>query len=215
MACRSHRITCRSQAANQQDVGVLLVGVEPHELRGMMRGTGGLASGKQRERRLMENAARGPSHMTALVVEPHLEPGAGPKDQPVQQFVAEAGKRSGLRPGAPAEHIEVDECPGRQCQPQRIAAELGVLAQWATHNRQRPAERSEWVVSLGEQQRCQPLSRRRDATAKQIGSKPQALCPRGASTAAPARSILGDPRRWMLNPTSHIRSSHALSHAQL
>ena len=56
MACRSHRITCRSQAANQQDVGVLLVGVEPHELRGMMRGLGGLTSGKQRERRLMENA---------------------------------------------------------------------------------------------------------------------------------------------------------------
>jgi hypothetical protein len=161
-------IARRSQTPNEQDVGVLLVGVEPDELRGVIGRAGDLATREESKRRLMKNGARRPGHMTALVLEPHLEAMAGAKDQPVQQFVAKPGQRDGLHPGAPAENIDVDECSRRQRQAQRVAAEPAVLAQPAAQNRERPAERSQRVISLGEQQGRQPLPRRRNRAAKQV-----------------------------------------------
>jgi hypothetical protein len=71
--------------------------------------------------------------------------------------MTETGKRDGLHPGAPAENVDVDEGCRRQRQTQWIAAELGVLAKLAAQNRECPAERSQRVICLREQQACQPL----------------------------------------------------------
>jgi hypothetical protein len=93
----------------------------------VIRRTGGLAAREQGVRCLMKDGARRARDMTALVLEPHLEAWAGAKDQPVQQLVAETGKRDGLHPGAPAENVDVHEGSRRQRQVQWIPSELGVL----------------------------------------------------------------------------------------
>ena len=102
----------RAQAADEEDVGVLVVRVEPDELRRVPGRALGLSASEQGERGLVEDGARRARDMTALVLEPHLEAGARAEAQAVQQLVAETGKRDGLRPGAPAEDVDVDERPG-------------------------------------------------------------------------------------------------------
>jgi hypothetical protein len=88
---RALEVTRRAKAANQKDVGVLVVRVEANELRRVLHGLGDVSTRELCERRLMENRARRPGDVAALVLEPHLEPGAGPERQPVQQLVAEPG----------------------------------------------------------------------------------------------------------------------------
>jgi hypothetical protein len=122
-----------------------------------MRRSGGLAAGEQRQRCLMKHGARCPNHMTALVFQPHLEAGAAAKGHPFQQFLAEPGKRDSLHPGAAGEKVDVDECPRRQGQAQRVATEPDVLAQPTPQGGERPAERSQGILCLGEQQGCEPL----------------------------------------------------------
>ena len=70
---------------------ILLVRVEPNELRGVPRGLENLPARELCERRLMENRARRPGDVAPLVLEPHLEARAGAEGQPVQQLVPEAG----------------------------------------------------------------------------------------------------------------------------
>ena len=196
-------------------MGVLLVGVESDELRGVMRCAGGLSSREQRERGLMEHGARRPRDVTALALEPHLEAGAGAKGQPFQQRVAESGKRDRLHPGSPAEDVDVDEGSGRQRQPQWIAAELGLLAQPAAQRRESPAERPQRIVGLRKEQARHPLPGRSNPAAKEVREQAPRLVAAGGSTGVPASSILGWPSRWMLKPTSRLPPSHAPSHAQL
>ena len=165
---RSLGISPDTEAADEQDMRVLLVGVEPDEFGGMLGGAGGVSSGEQRQRSLMEHGARRARDVTALALEPHLEAGAGAKGQSLQQRPAESGKRDRLRPGSLAEDADVDEGPGRQRQPQWITAELDLAAQPASQGREGPTERSQRIVGLREEQTRRPLPGRRNPAAKQV-----------------------------------------------
>ena len=184
---RSLGIARDTQAADEQDVGVLLVGVEPYELRGVMRRVGGLSSREQRERSLMEHGACRPRDVTALALEPHLEAGAGAKDQPLQQPVAEPGQRDRLDPGSPAEDVDVDERSGRQRQPQWIAAELGLLAEPAAQGRESPTERPQRIVGLGKEQARHPLPGRRNPAAKEVREQAPRLVAAGVLDRGPGQ----------------------------
>jgi hypothetical protein len=139
----------------------------------------------------MENRARRPRDVAALVLEPHLEPRAGPERQPVQQLVAEPGYCDRLRPGRCAQDLDVDEGSRRKGQPDRIPAELEV-SQPATKSGQRPAKRSQGIVRLGKEQAGKALPRWSDASPNEVDQKPPRL--------VAARGIDGDaaplhPRR--------------------
>jgi hypothetical protein len=116
--------------------------------------------------------------VAALVLEPALEAGAGAKGEAVEELVPEAGQGEGFEPGALAEDLDVDERPGGEGQPEGIAAERGVLAEQAAKGGERPAERSERVVRLREEETGQPLAQRgraRPHIARNEGATPVEL----------------------------------------
>ena len=97
--------------------------------------------------------------MTALALEPQFEAGARAEDQAVQELVAETGKRDRLRPGAPGEDVDIDERSGWQRETEWIAAEFRVVAEPAAQRRECPAQGSQRVVRLREEQAREPLAR--------------------------------------------------------
>lgn len=205
---RGIRVARCTQTPDQEDMGVLVVGVEPNELGGVVDGGSRFTAREESERRLMEHRARHPHDMTALVLEPYLEAGARTEHQPVQQLVPEAGKRGGLHPGAPGEHIDVNQRPRQQRQPERISAQLGMLAHLAAQHREGPAKRSQWVIRLREQQARHPFARRWNLAAKE--EREQAPClmatQRPQTDAAPLhpwRSQEMDAQPHLIRPPSH------------
>ena len=171
VAGRGLVVAACAQAAHEQDVGVLVVGVQPDEL-GRTPGCGvRLAPPQVRKRGLMEDRARHAGDVPALVLEPELEAGARTEGEAVQKLVAETGESDGLHPGAALEHVEVDERPGLQSQLERVSAELRVVAQPAAESGKRPPERSERVVRLGEEEACEALARRREPRAQEVGEQ--------------------------------------------
>ena len=155
---RGRGVPARAQAADQQHVRVLLERVEADECGRVTHRFGALAPCEQCERGLVEDGAGRPRDMAALAFEPHLEARAGAEREPVEQLMAETGKRDGLRPRSPAEDVEVDERARPKRQADGIAAELRVSAQLGAQDRERPAERAQRIVGLGAQQPGQSLS---------------------------------------------------------
>jgi hypothetical protein len=63
-------IARRAKTADEKDVGVLLVGVEANEFRGMTSRARGFAAREERQRRLMKDGAGHTGDMAALALEP-------------------------------------------------------------------------------------------------------------------------------------------------
>ena len=192
MAGRRLSIARGTEAADEQDVGVFIVGVQPHELGCALDRRYGLASPEQRERRLMENRARHPRDVPTLALEPQLEAGARPEGQTVEELVAEAGEGNGLHPGASFDDVDVDECPGPQREGERIPAELAVAAEPASQRRERPTESSQRVVRLGKEKAGQMLAGGRHACAQEVGEEAPRLV---AARSVDRISFPLDPRR--------------------
>ncbi len=161
-------ITRDVQAANEEDVGVLVIRAHAHELRSVAGRLLGLAACKKRERGLVEHGARDSRDVAALVLEPELEAGTRSEGQAVHELVAKAGERHRLHPRAPAEDVDVDERSRAQGEPDRIPFEPGIVAQAAPERGQGPAQGAERVVRLREEELGEPLPRGRNARAKEI-----------------------------------------------
>jgi hypothetical protein len=80
----------------------------------------------------VQDGGRDTGDVASLALKPELEAGAGAKNEPVEELVAEAGQRDRLRPRPAAQSLDIHECPWRQLQANRIAPELGVLAEAAS-----------------------------------------------------------------------------------
>jgi hypothetical protein len=63
-------IARRAKTTDEEDVGVLLVGVEANKLRGMMSCADGFAAREERQRCLMKDGAGHTGDMAALALEP-------------------------------------------------------------------------------------------------------------------------------------------------
>jgi hypothetical protein len=66
--------------------------------------------------------------------------------------VAKTRQSHGLYPRSPVEDVDIDEAARRQCQSERITTDLCALAELAPQNRERPAQRSQGIGGLGEEQ---------------------------------------------------------------
>jgi len=185
-------VSGRVQAADEQDVGVLVVRVESDELRGAPHGLGRLPAPEERQRRLVEDRAREALDVPALALEPELEAGARPEGEPFEQLQSEAGQLDRLEPGAAGQHVDVHERAGRQDEAERVAAELHVVAEPAPQRRERPAERPERIFGLREEQHGEPLARGRDARAHEVGEQAPRLVAARSLELGPASL---DPRR--------------------
>lgn len=156
-----------------------------------MGGGCGLAPREQGKRCLMEDRARHPGDMTALVLHPHFEPGTGAKHQSIQQLMTHSRKRDSLRPGAPSEYLDVNERPWQQRQMERISAELGMAAQLPPQGGEGPAQRSERVVGFREEQARDSFARLWNLAPNQVREQPPRLV---AAEGFQADPVLLDPR---------------------
>ena len=152
LALRGVGVAGGPQAADEEDVRVLVVRIQPHEVGGVVPGPGGVAAGKEGEGRLVQHGGRCPGDVAALVLEPVLEGRARAEGHAVEELVAQARQRGRFQPRALAEDLDVDEGALAERQPDGIAADLGVRAELAAERCEGRAERPERVVGLGEEQ---------------------------------------------------------------
>ena len=209
-------VAARAQTADEQDVGVFVVGVQPDEL----RCTRGLRSPSRPAR-----AAR-------------ARPGGGRRSS----FRRYAGARSRARarsrgsngrrgrPEARGRDRGARRPPSRSrarvrrrrrtsqvaVSVERVSAELRVVAQPAAESGKRPPERSQRVVRLGEEEAREALARRREPRAQEVGEQaPRFVAPWRLSPEHRRVRFWGEPSRWMLRLIGRFFSSNASSHASL
>ena len=129
----------------------------------------------QAECGLVEDRLGGGREPPALGEQPGLE-GRGPADlQPVEQLGVQPDHLDACGPGVVGEHVDIDGRPRGQPEHHRIAVERDLVAEAAPDLRQAPAERSQWVVGLGEEQPGQLAPRRVALGEQQVGQQGPAL----------------------------------------
>ena len=128
---------------------------------------------------LVEDGARHPGDVPALVLEPGSKPGLERNARPSSSSWPSPGER---RPPSrsPARARRGRRTSRLQSQLERVSAKLRVVVQPATESGKRPPERSQRVVRLGEEEACEALARRREPRAQEVGEQaPRLVAPWG------------------------------------
>ena len=202
------------QASDQEDMRVLVEGIEPHEVGGVVAGPLRVSAGKECERRLVQHRGGRPGNVAALVLQPVLERRARSEGHAVEELVPQARERDGLHPRALPEDGNIDEGSLAKHEPNGISTYLGVRAELASERRERGPQSSQWVVGLGEEKAGEALARRRDLCSHEVGEQAPVLASgRGRDLQAAAE----DTRRAeqldrQIRRRLHRQISHTFAH---
>ena len=146
----------RNHRLHEHDVMVLVEGIRRDQPLGELDGTFGVP-GQVRQRGLTQHRRGLGPEPPALARQPQVEPRHGVERHPFEQVTTQGGAGRGLGPPSPRHDVDIHDGSGSETQLDRVAAG-DVAAEQATHAREHPPHRSEWILHVRKEQLGEALA---------------------------------------------------------
>ena len=153
----------------------------------------------------MQDRLGGSLDAAPLACQPQLEGRPDVGHDVFEEGSAEGRQVEHVGPAAPEHQVDVHLRAGGQFEHHRVAPHDAGGAEKAAQLRRGPAQGSEWVVGVGEEQLGQARARDRDFAAGQERQKRPGLCASWfRARSSPSRTTRGGPISWIQSSMTRV-----------